>query len=215
MRFSFTTLRQSAGRRLTEGGDEYAQAIADALNGYGLGIAADQVDVEVNGWIRIVTVKVPTLNQANIVKTAVEDGDSPSSECSGPVVPCFWKALQDKASEFSEDTIARTNDVPVEITEFEFQPPSAPPAQQAGPLGDTSAKQEVNVVEDGGLSAGAIAGIVIGIVAGVGLILLGVYLKVLKSRYDKANRVMLTASLANGSSSTKIEDVNVDLSGRN
>ena len=55
----------------------------------------------------------------------------------------------------------------------------------------------------------------IGIVAGVGLILLGVYLKVLKSRYDKANRVMLTASLANGSSSTKIEDVNVDLSGRN
>lgn len=214
MRFSFTTLRQSAGRRLTEVGDEYAQAIADALDGYGLGIAADQVDVEVNGLIRIVTVKVPTMNQANIVKTAVEDGDRPS-ECSGDVVPCFWKALQDKASEFSEDTIARTDDVPVEITEFEFQPPSAPPAQQAGPLGDTSAKQEVNVDEDGGLSAGAIAGIVIGIVAGVGLILLGVYLKVLKSRYDKANRVMLTASLANGSSSTKIEDVNVDLSGRN
>jgi len=206
-----------AGRRLSEDAAIAAGIVAALTNV--LTVDATKVSVvplpnSAVAFDYAATVRLPSQNQANIVFKAVDDWP-----CSNPGAGCFWQSLQTQLDLAGiQGTVAKTSTVDRPVTIVAFEPPSTPPPPMSSTAGGDvgsiqvgESNQEVAGSATGdGLSSGAVAGVVIGGLAGVILIALAGYLYILKSRYDKANRVMLNASQeehARDSYGTKVEEV--------
>ena len=206
MSFWFS-LEAVIGRRLQTGPtpakheqyvDPFRSDVVAVLADYDIEINMDDVSLVINDadeatiWFEVfVTIQVPTQVQATTIRDAVKTfpcGSRPTGN-----LGCFWHDLE---------TVWDNQDQPFKVFDtggepqivwVPFVPPSAPPATTTVGLESMGANQEV--AGDATLESGVIAGIAVGSVALLGLVGLCIYLymRSLRSRYDKANQVMLRA----------------------